>query len=92
MDAFAGNLRLPDGALPPAGSQNASDDVFIRLMGLHKGRNMLARAMRSVPSTSFVFWCQLPKTQQSVVRQSKPHCKLQSDSRDFVDFLFGRWI
>lgn len=48
MDAFASALRLPEGALPPAGVKTASDDVFIRLMGLHKGRKMLARAIRYV--------------------------------------------
>ena len=46
MDAFASALRLPDGALPPAGLKRSSDDVFIRLMGLHKGRKMLARTIR----------------------------------------------
>ena len=46
MDAFASSLRLPDGALPPAGSGRASDAVFTRLMALHKGRSLLARALR----------------------------------------------
>ena len=46
MDAFASALHLPDGALPPAGLKRSSDDVFIRLMGLHKGRKMLARTIR----------------------------------------------
>lgn len=46
LDAFASALRLPEGALPPVGPMRASDDVFIRLMGLHKGRKMLARTIR----------------------------------------------
>lgn len=46
MDAFASSLRLPEGALPPAGTGRASDAVFVRLMGLHKGRRMLARAIK----------------------------------------------
>ena len=49
MDAFASSLRLPEGALPPSGGSGASDDVFIRLMGLHKGRTLLARALRQDP-------------------------------------------
>lgn len=46
MDAFASSLRLPDGALPPRGTGRASDAVFVRLMGLHKGRTLLARAIK----------------------------------------------
>lgn len=47
MDAFASSLRLPDGALPPPpGAVRASDAVFIHLMRLHKGRALLARALR----------------------------------------------
>lgn len=49
MDAFASALRLPEGALPPADGNGASDDVFMRLMGLHKGRSLLARALREAP-------------------------------------------
>ena len=58
MDAFASALQLPDGALPPAGPKRSSDDVFIRLMGLHKGRKMLARTIRyrlSVPCSRLSF-------------------------------------
>lgn len=51
MDAFASSLRLPDGALPPAGGR-ASDAVFVRLMGLHKGRSLLARAMKYASSVT----------------------------------------
>ena len=45
MDAFAASLRLPDGALPPVGGRG-SDAVFKRLMALHKGRTLLARALK----------------------------------------------
>ena len=49
MDAFASSLRLPDGALPPAagtGPNRSSDAVFVRLMAIHKGRSLLARALK----------------------------------------------
>lgn len=55
MEGFAASLRLPDTSMlnitpPPAASQDArlesSDGVFLRLMALHKGRVMLARALR----------------------------------------------
>jgi len=51
MDAFASSLRLPEGALPPPSGSGASDDVFVRLMGLHKGRTLLARALRRATPT-----------------------------------------
>ena len=54
MEGFAASLRLPDTSMlnithpPPSsdGRLESSDGVFLRLMALHKGRVMLARALR----------------------------------------------
>ena len=58
MEGFAASLRLPDTSMlnitqPGPASDNrtdprteSSDGVFLRLMALHKGRVMLARALR----------------------------------------------
>ena len=54
MEGFAASLRLPDTSMlnithpPPSldGRMESSDGVFLRLMALHKGRVMLARALR----------------------------------------------
>lgn len=54
MEGFAASLRLPDSSMlntsqpGPAsdGRLDSSDAVFLRLMALHKGRVMLARALR----------------------------------------------
>lgn len=54
MEGFAASLRLPDTSMlnithPPSPQDarlESSDGVFLRLMALHKGRVMLARALR----------------------------------------------
>ena len=56
MEGFAASLRLPDTSMlssTPSGATTStdgrlesSDGVFLRLMALHKGRVMLARALR----------------------------------------------
>ena len=45
MQGLAESLRLPDSPLPGATEREAGDGVLLRLLGLRKGRALLARIL-----------------------------------------------